>query len=345
MSETGEQGNSGQNSTSVVSPVLAELSQKVTSELIIPGTSRPERERVTDPEINDVKDFFRKMLDQGGPHFSEHKLRARLLNSRRGPMTQTQPDEANWRTTPWDQLENSLPPYNDSFWEAYVNEERRVLGETEGIFISDEEAREKLFPIILRHTEEKLVAERRIDRLETSVYEDPLTGLRNSAYAQTELKARISDHLIARKRTTMLFLDIDKFKDVNDTFGHKVGDEKIIETANILRGAVRSIDTVVRKGGDEFIILLEDTDLETAHAVAERIRALGEVSGLDGNIPTTFSIGVATFGEDGETPSSPEEFIDWADRAMYHSKQNRNMVSIFNPSMQELPKPNGTRTD
>lgn len=192
---------------------------------------------------------------------------------------------------------------------------------------------------------EARLAEIRAIEASNQALTDPLTGLRNSTYANTELKARISDYLIARKPTAMLFLDIDKFKDVNDTFGHKVGDDKLIETANNLRGAVRPFDTIVRIGGDEFIILLEATDLETATAVAERIRALGEVSGLNGDIQTTYSIGIATFGEEGKAPSTPEEFIDWADRAMYNSKQDRNKVSIFDESMQELPKPNGTRNE
>ncbi|MBP6882185.1 MAG: GGDEF domain-containing protein [Candidatus Levybacteria bacterium] len=344
MSETGELGNFDQKSTEIVPPSLADFSQKVTSELIMPGTSRPERERVTDPDIQDAKDFFRKMMDHDDPQVSEDKIRAHLSSKFKSP-SHPQPEQGAWKTTPWEQLESSLPQYNDSFWEAYVNEERKVLTETEGLFANDEIAREKLFPIILRHAEDKVVAARRINRLESRVFEDPLTGLRNSAYAQTELLARISDQLIARNRTAMLFIDVDKFKTVNDTLGHKVGDQKLIDTANILRGAVRSIDTIVRKGGDEFVILLEDTDPQTAYLVAERIRTLGEANGLEGSIPTTFSIGLATFGEDSEVPSTPEEFIDWADRAMYNSKQDRNKVSVFDQSMQEIPEPNGTRTD
>lgn len=150
---------------------------------------------------------------------------------------------------------------------------------------------------------------------------DDVTGVYNARYLFTAL-----DHEIRRaerygSELTLLFLDVDRFKLVNDNHGHLVGSRTLRGLADVLGGCIRQVDTLARYGGDEFTILLVDTGLETGLAVAERIResvatSRFEARGRDG-LQISMSIGVASYPAHGATA---ETLIDMADKAMYRAK-------------------------
>ncbi len=159
---------------------------------------------------------------------------------------------------------------------------------------------------------------------------DGLTGLLNHRTFQERLKEEIDRARRFGQPLCLLMMDIDRFKDFNDTFGHLMGDEILRRIGGILSQCLRSIDIACRYGGEEFGVILPGVDIEGARTVAERIRR--EVEGL--KIPTdggrhgvTISIGIATFPEDAETR---EELIDRADKALYLAKRTgRNRICTY----------------
>ena len=160
---------------------------------------------------------------------------------------------------------------------------------------------------------------------------DPLTGLNNRHFLDAYMDKLISR---AKRRNTpisMLITDIDKFKSVNDTYGHDAGDEALKEFAQRLRNTVRGADLACRFGGEEFIVLMPDTTQEMAMQVAERLRQSIEekpfdISG-DGNLlPVTTSVGVTCFDPERDDSKS---LLKRADNALYEAKsQGRNRVVL-----------------
>lgn len=151
---------------------------------------------------------------------------------------------------------------------------------------------------------------------------DGLTGLWNRRYLNLVLRKEIERAERFRRPLSMLLLDIDHFKRVNDDHGHLAGDEVLVELSRRVMGCIRSqVDTLVRYGGEEFLVLLPETPCDGARVVAEKIR--GVVSGEPvatrggGAIPVTVSLGTACFPQDGR---SPQELIAAADAALYRAK-------------------------
>src|SRR5207237_7577115 len=118
-------------------------------------------------------------------------------------------------------------------------------------------------------------------------------------------------------RCSLLMADIDHFKEYNDAFGHLTGDEMLIKVARALRASTREVDCVVRYGGEEFVVLLPETDADAAVETAERIRARVATEGLAGG-SITLSVGIAEFPTHGD---SPESLIAAADGALYRAKR------------------------
>ena len=157
---------------------------------------------------------------------------------------------------------------------------------------------------------------------------DPLTGLYNIRHFFKLAEIEISKLKRYKKTCSCLMIDLDHFKNINDTYGHIVGDKVLIEIGKRIKEGIRDYDILARYGGEEFIILLPDTDLENAIAVAERIRKNIASSEIEINdevkIPITVSIGVASAnGSD----IILDELIKKADRALYIAKNSgRNKV-------------------
>jgi two-component system, cell cycle response regulator len=154
---------------------------------------------------------------------------------------------------------------------------------------------------------------------------DQLTGLFNRRYMSRHLNTLLSE---GGKPVSFLMLDVDFFKQINDSFGHDVGDEVLREFANRISANVRGIDLACRFGGEEFVVVMPDTDLSFAYMVAERLRqsvadAPFMVSATSKQVPVTISIGVAS-SLNGDTP---EVLLKRADQALYRAKRDgRNRV-------------------
>jgi diguanylate cyclase (GGDEF)-like protein len=160
------------------------------------------------------------------------------------------------------------------------------------------------------------------------VFVDDLTGLFNTRYLDLSLQTELKRAKRFKTHLSLLFIDLDFFKNVNDAHGHLAGSKLLIEIAAVLKSCVREIDVVVRYGGDEFIIILVETDREGADKVAERIRKTIEEDAYrikdDLSIKITCCVGIATFPDDAEGKS---ELIHLADKAMYRGKETtRNVV-------------------
>lgn len=160
------------------------------------------------------------------------------------------------------------------------------------------------------------------DRLEFLAHHDALTGLPNRALFADRLQQAVLHAARNKSRATVIFLDLDKFKQVNDSLGHQAGDKLLEATAKRVQSCLRANDTVARLGGDEFVILLRDSPEGTAELmpVIEKIRAAiaQPVETAGTIIAVTTSMGIASFPEDGD---DPESLIRNADAAMYTAKQ------------------------
>jgi two-component system cell cycle response regulator len=157
---------------------------------------------------------------------------------------------------------------------------------------------------------------------------DSLTGLYNRRYMESHLKAMVEDGVQSEKPVSLLIFDIDFFKSVNDTYGHAAGDTVLKEFAQRISQNVRGVDLACRMGGEEFVVVMPDTDLSYAMMVAERLRQrVGEITfnvedGLDINV--TVSIGIAVVEGDCNTA---EKLLERADTALYRAKRDgRNRV-------------------
>jgi diguanylate cyclase (GGDEF)-like protein/PAS domain S-box-containing protein len=173
--------------------------------------------------------------------------------------------------------------------------------------------------------------------LVSQAFEDSLTGLPNRALFRDRM-----DHAVARNRRgggriTLLLVDLDDFKLVNDTLGHAVGDELIAAVAARMRHQVRPADTLARLGGDEFAVLVEDVDEIEAAILAERLLAAIRTPIRLGNrdFVGTASIGIATAKvSDDDHGSDPGELLRDADLAMYTAKgAGRDRYAVFDPTM------------
>lgn len=179
----------------------------------------------------------------------------------------------------------------------------------------------------------------RFAEVEDLAYLDDLTHLFNVRYLDLVLDREVKTAGAASGTFSLLFLDLDRFKSVNDTFGHLVGSRLLIEVARVLKGCVRDNDVVVRYGGDEYVVLLRGTDSGGALKVAERIRRTMEThhflarEGIGVSITTC--IGVASFPEHAKDKAT---LIDYADRAMYRGKKSsRNVVYMAASGLEATP--------
>ncbi len=181
-----------------------------------------------------------------------------------------------------------------------------------------------------------------VEKIEQLAFYDPLTGLPNRRLLLDRLKLAFASSLRSEQQGALLFIDMDNFKILNDTFGHDMGDLLLQQVAQRLKSCVREGDTVARLGGDEFVVMLEDLSSQTldtaaqAEIVGNKIMAiLNQSFQLDTReYHSTPSIGVTLFN--GQEQSS-EEVLKQADIAMYQAKASgRNSLRFFDPKMQAI---------
>jgi len=164
-------------------------------------------------------------------------------------------------------------------------------------------------------------------------FHDTLTGLANRALFLDQLEHALASIVRDQGRLALLFIDLDRFKFVNDTLGHGTGDQLLVEVAERLRGCLRAGDTAARFGGDEFAVLLRDAAIAEAAGVADRIiEAVREPYDFDGRrIFVNASVGIA-LGDAGQQDA--EELLRNADVAMYRAKRNgKGCHETFEPAM------------
>ena len=171
---------------------------------------------------------------------------------------------------------------------------------------------------------------RMMEKLQKLAVTDGLTKLYNSRSFYSQLETEVDRFNRYKHPLALLLLDLDHFKDYNDTYGHLEGDKVLVRFSQIIKSCLRANDTAYRYGGEEFTVILPETSGGEAGTVAQRIRAALEAerfSPIDGKeVKITISIGVTAY----QTKEELSSFIQRADRAMYRSKQKgRNMVSAL----------------
>ena len=213
----------------------------------------------------------------------------------------------------------------DALHRAHEELEQRVVERTAELASANEQLQGEVF--------ERMQAEQRIWHV---AHHDSLTGLPNRALLHDRLQRALTKGQRSRDRVAVMFLDLDRFKSVNDTLGHGVGDELLKYVAARLTGVVRAADTVSRLGGDEFVVVLEDVGSpDDVVQVAEKIiAALASEADIAGHrLRATPSIGISLFPDDGVDAFA---LMKNADTAMYHAKgAGRNNFQFFARKMNE----------
>ena len=192
-----------------------------------------------------------------------------------------------------------------------------------------------LLNLLISHANRMTSIAQELSRLNKTLREqtsrDSLTGLHNHRYFQEMLR---HEFLLAQRHQTELscmMLDLDLFKEVNDTCGHPFGDLVLKGTAEQILRETRATDTVARYGGEEFAILLPNTDLEGATTIAERIRIRAqEYTHQDKDVAMRVTISIGLASNRAHSPQRPEELLTFADRALYRAKEaGRNKVIAY----------------
>lgn len=186
----------------------------------------------------------------------------------------------------------------------------------------------------LREATPVLQAKNLMESLRESTLNDAMTGLRNRRFLEEYAETLVSQCKRRSSSITLIMLDLDYFKKVNDTYGHDVGDEILIDLANIMRANVRESDLIIRYGGEEFLVILPDTPSSDGMKVAEKIRAAVENHQFKAGgvlINKTISAGLADYPTDGQ---AFWQALKYADVALYAAKDGgRNQVVKFTPEL------------
>ncbi|MGX5913275.1 EAL domain-containing protein [Aliidiomarina sp. Khilg15.8] len=197
--------------------------------------------------------------------------------------------------------------------------------------VTDNGAGEHAYVVVLTNISAQKEAE---DQLRQLASFDPLTGLANRTLLNDRLAAALARSNRHGTQVGVLFIDLDRFKQINDSLGHSIGDQLLCIIASRIQNCLREQDTVARLGGDEFIILLDGVDTQqSAVETAQRVlRSINEPLLIQQNhIRVSPSIGIALYPEHG---NSAEELLKHADVAMYHAKEvGRNCVQLFRDEM------------
>ncbi len=220
-------------------------------------------------------------------------------------------------------------------WQGEVWNQRKngdVFPEWLGISVVREvDGTAKHLVYIYSDMSERKEAQRRIELL---VHHDTLTGLPNRLLLRDRVEQAKAHSVRQHSRVALMFLDLDRFKTINDSLGHPVGDLLLREVVERLKQCVRESDTISRQGGDEFVILLNDVpDSESVSRIAEKIeqRMAEPLSIGQHTLSSSFSIGIALFPDDGD---DFDTLLQKADTAMYHAKEcGRNTHRFFTEQM------------
>ncbi|MBF0379395.1 MAG: diguanylate cyclase [Magnetococcales bacterium] len=199
---------------------------------------------------------------------------------------------------------------------------------------------QKLMPFIrvfLRESASTVETKRLLDTLRETTLRDALTGLHNRRFLEEYLETLLATTKRKEQRLSFLVMDLDHFKEVNDTYGHDVGDLVLKSLGSLFTAQVRNSDLVIRFGGEEFLVILQESEDYSGRQLAEKIRQAVEKLAIQ--IPgevlrKTISIGVAGYPSDGE---DLWDVIKAADLALYEAKRKgRNRVEVYSSNLQNL---------
>ena len=195
----------------------------------------------------------------------------------------------------------------------------------------EDEAREMLMEISLQAQMENTEAHRVRQQLEQQASTDGLTGLANRHRFDTFLAKQFEDAAAQSRPLALLFMDVDRFKKINDTHGHQVGDGVLMRLAETIKSSVRSSDLAARYGGEEIAVVLPGADVKTAARIAEELRKRVAATPMlvqEVAVPVTISIGVAANDRAGKF-AAPDALISAADKAVYAAKHaGRNCTRV-----------------
>jgi len=193
------------------------------------------------------------------------------------------------------------------------------------------EADRKILEVLALQASVSLENARMYEKMEKMAVTDGLTRLYNHRYFRDWLEAEIQRTKRIPIKISLILIDIDHFKNVNDTYGHPVGDIVLKKMALILKESIRGSDLAARYGGEEFVLILLDTHAKGAKKFADRVRRLIKGTKIDypgGSLSISISMGITTFPENAE---HIQPLIDGADKALYYSKENgRNKATHIN---------------
>ena len=188
--------------------------------------------------------------------------------------------------------------------------------------ISKRKETEEKLKLVNQRLEHQIKEIRELEnQLREAANQDSMTGVYNRRYLEDTLKREIARAKRKNYPLSLIMLDVDKFKDINDTYGHKIGDEVVTALANMLKNSTREADCVSRYGGDEFVLVMPEMSKEHAYQRAEKWRKECkelEIKKSKKAIQFSISIGIATCPMDGETN---EALLDSVDQALYYAKQ------------------------
>ena len=173
------------------------------------------------------------------------------------------------------------------------------------------------------------------DMLREQTIRDPLTGLFNRRYLDESLERELSRAVRDKRPLSLLMIDIDSFKKLNDTYGHPAGDEVLRRLGELIRNGARNADLPCRYGGEEFLLVLPNMPLDAAFERAEDLRQLFAVERIgvgNAGLSATMSVGVAAFPDHGNTR---ESLIEVADRALYAAKHAGRNCVVVAPALEE----------
>ncbi len=216
------------------------------------------------------------------------------------------------------EYKNQFPYYNEKLNKTFYFSSRAKV-----IELNENKEVSILFGIIVditKHQEQK----KEFERLSQT---DALTGLYNRFKLDESLNIEIDRYKRENRPLSLIMMDIDQFKNINDQFGHLIGDEVLKQIAGILKENTRKIDVIGRWGGEEFMIICPNTPIRNAKELAEKLRIRMQTIAFKTKKEQTASFGISEFKND----DSVDSFINRADNALYQAKaKGRNRVEVFN---------------
>ena len=237
-----------------------------------------------------------------------------------------------------DSFEALLAPLRNGRWDPVIHKgiSQRKDGSTYPVEASIQLSTVDVPPIIVANVQDITERTKWEKRLVYQANYDQLTGLFNRHYMQSYMHSVFNRAQRYRKKVALIFMDLDNFKHINDTLGHKAGDEVIKQTAERISSQLRGSDAAARTGGDEFTVLLENLE-ENSHAeiVASKIvNVFQKPFTINGQqVHTTISAGISIYPDDGD---SHDQLMQCADIAMYQAKENgRNNYCFYSLEMRQ----------